>query len=116
MSNRPTSLPLTETQKETEQSNDNDVRYLLIPLSERKARGGDTYRPRANSGVVLLAAGFDNIPPPPKWVFPFTALRKRINLSVSFLIPRMNMLGHSEIFLMDDTFCFLVKSYAKGIH
>ena len=70
MSDRPASLPLTETQKATEQTNENDVRYLLIPLSESKARDEGTYRPRANSGVVLLAAGFDNIPPPPKWVFP----------------------------------------------
>ena len=66
MSKRPTSLPLTGTQKQREESNENDVRYLLIPLSERKARDGETYRPRANSGVVLLAAGFDNIPPPPR--------------------------------------------------
>ncbi len=44
-----------------------EVRYLLAPQWDR---GDDFYRPRANSGVVLLAAGLDNLPPPPKWVRP----------------------------------------------
>lgn len=42
-------------------SNQDDIRYLLVPEGNN-----GFYRPRANSGVVLLAAGLDNLPPPPK--------------------------------------------------
>ena len=54
--------PPLENQKERESYTMNDIRYSLIP----KNKNGGSYRPRANSGVVLLAAGFDNLPPPPK--------------------------------------------------
>ena len=68
---RPCDLPLVDGENKSKYMyNSNEIRYLLIPASPDFQMRDKSHRiprrARANSGVVLPAAGFDNIPPPSK--------------------------------------------------
>ena len=70
---RPSDLPLLGEESESQGTGTSDIRYTLIPPSpkhgseESLCDNRPVYRrPRANSGVVLPAPSYDNIPPPPK--------------------------------------------------